>query len=54
MRYKLVVNHKWLTSSDNWEQINDTANRIWLEAIEEESGNCIVIKIYDSETGEWC
>ena len=51
-RYRLIVNHEWLVSSDSLDDINQMANNIWAAASQEENGyygNFPDIIIYDMQ-----
>lgn len=51
-RYRLIVNHEWLASSDSLDDINQMANNIWVAASQEENGyygNFPDIIIYDMQ-----
>ena len=54
-RYRLIVNHEWLASSDNFNELNEYANNIWAAAVQQEDdyyGNFPDIIIYDMQTRE--
>lgn len=51
-RYRLLVNHEWLASSDNLNELEEMANNIWFAAATEEEGyygNFVDIIIYDMQ-----
>lgn len=53
-RYRLLINHEWIASSDNLAELNDMASRIWVAASESENGyygNFPDIIIYDMLEG---
>ena len=53
-RYRLLINHEWIASSDDLAELNDMANRIWIAAAQEENGyygNFPDIIIYDMLEG---
>ena len=51
-RYRLIVNHEWLASSDNVAELNEYANNIWAAAAQNDDGyygNYPDIIIYDMQ-----
>ena len=49
-RFRLIVNHEWIASSDDANELNEMGNNIWTAAMEQENGyygNFPDIIIYD-------